>query len=266
MITRNELSALLADTYNYGDYEDYCENGLQVEGKKDIRRIEFGVSFHLPFLEEAIRRKADAVIVHHGIFQRGDFVLKGTMKRKIKLLLEHDISLYGIHLPMDGHLELGHSARLLSALGAADVEASELLFSGRNALGQKLDQMLDTFHEYLHPADFVMKDHALEEGVFSYALKHGFAVVKNGPDVPKKVAVVSGGGSGYFEKALAMGADTFVTGDIKEHIPAYCYENRTNFINIGHYFSEKPGVLALKDLLEKTINVETGFIEVPNPV
>ncbi len=266
MVLRDELNRFLADLYKYGNFEDYCENGLQVEGKEEIEKILFGVSFNRSFLEQAIREKADAVIVHHGIFQQGVFKLKGTLKQRVKMLLDSDISLFGIHLPMDSHPELGHNALLLSYIDAESIEPFEIGFCGENVREYNLDRILEIFHEQLHPEGFVNSGKENENSIFSLSMKHGFTLLENGPAVPKKMAVFTGESSRYYEKAIEIGVDTFVGGEIKEKIPALSYESRTNYINLGHYFSEKPGVLALEKRIEENFDVQTEYIEVPNPV
>jgi len=266
MVLRDELNRFLADLYKYENFEDYCENGLQVEGKEEIEKILFGVSINRPFLGQAIREKADAVIVHHGIFQQGVFKLKGTLKQRVKMLLDKNISLFGIHLPMDCHPELGHNALLLSYIGAESIEPIEIGFCGKNVQEYNLDRILEIFHEQLHPKSFLDSDKENENSIFSLSMKHGFTLLENGPAVPKRIAVITGESSGFYEKAIEVGVDTFVGGEIKEKIPSLSYESRTNYINLGHYFSEKPGVLALKKRIEENFDVQTEYIEVPNPV
>ncbi|NIM16507.1 MAG: Nif3-like dinuclear metal center hexameric protein [Candidatus Aminicenantes bacterium] len=266
MVLRDELNRFLADLYQYQNFDDYCENGLQVEGKEKIKNIVFGVSFNRPFLEKALEQEPDAIIVHHGIFQQGVFKLTGVLKQRVKMLLDHDISLFGIHLPMDGHLELGHNALLLKSIDAEGIEPFELGAWGENAKGHTLDRILEIFHKELHPEGFAGENNGDESSIFSLSKKHGFLILENGPEVPKKIAVITGGSSGYYEKAVEKGMDTFFGGDIKEKIPAISYETRTNFVNLGHYYSEKPGVLALKKLIAEKFVVQTDYIEIPNPV
>ncbi len=266
MLLKNELESFLASLYDYKGFEDRCENGLQVEGKEKIDKIVFGVSFNLPFLQQAVNEKADAIIVHHGIFQHGAFKLTGILREKVKILMDNGISLFGIHLPMDAHPEIGHSALLLSAIGVENLEPFDLGFMGENTRGHTLDHMLDIFHGRLHSADSTMIGQAKENPIFSLSTRHGFTVLANGPGIPKKIALMTGGSSGFYEKAVETGADTYFGGDIKEQTPAFSLETKTNFVNLGHYDSEKPGVLALKKKIEETFGVETNYIEIPNPV
>ena len=274
MVLRNELSCFLADLYRYENFQDKCENGLQVEGKETINRIVFGVSFNLPFLKQALEKKPDAIIVHHGIFQQGVFKLTGTLKQKVKMLLDNGISLYGIHLPMDAHPEIGHAALLLSASGAEELEPFDVGSKGKNAEGHTLDRLLEIFHTQLHTVNTENTEHTEsfdatrepENPIFSLSTKFGFRVLRNGPEIPKHMVVMTGGSSDFYEKAIKNGVDTFFGGDIKEKTPALSLETQTNFINLGHYYSEKPGVLALEKLLAEKFALRTDYIEIPNPV
>lgn len=266
MILRDDLNRFLAGMYNYENVTDSCENGLQIEGKDKIEKIVFGVSFNLPFLQAALQEKPDALIVHHGIFQQGVFKLKGPLKQKIKMLLDHEISLFGIHLPMDAHPVLGHNARLLSSIGADNVEPLDIGLCGKNIQGYSLDHILEIFHNQLHPTDFIPSGKENENLIFSLTTQYGFTVLANGPQVPIKIAIITGGASAFYEKAIGKGVDTFFCGEIKEKIPALSLETHTNYINLGHYFSEKPGVLALKKCIAEKFDVQTIYLEIPNPV
>lgn len=265
MILRDDLNRFMADMYNYENFTDSCENGLQIEGKEKIEKIVFGVSFNLPFLQAALQEKPDALIVHHGIFQQGVFKLKGPLKQKIKMLLDHEISLFGIHLPMDAHPVLGHNALLLSAIGADNIEPFDIGFSGKNSLRHSLDRILEIFHSQLHLSD-INPGSGNENPIFSLTTRYGFTVLANGPQVPMKIAIITGGASAFYEKAIGQDVDTFFCGEIKEKIPALSFETHTNYINLGHYFSEKPGVLALKKCLAEKFAVQTTYLEIPNPV
>lgn len=265
MLLRDELTHFLRDLYQYENFQDSCENGLQVEGKEKISTIVFGVSFNLLFIEQAVKKKPDAIIVHHGIFQHGAFKLTGTLKTKVEILLEHGVSLYGIHLPMDSHPEIGHAALLLSSIEAREIEPFDVGASGKNTGGHSLEHILKIFHKQLHPKDFV-SPRVNPDNIYSLSTSHGFTILPNGPEIPGEIVIMTGESSGYYEKAVKEGADTFFGGDIKERIPAISIETRTNFINLGHYFSEKPGVLALKNLITQKFDVRTDYIEIPNPV
>jgi len=265
MITLSELEKFLNNKYKFEDFEDYCVNGLVVEGKVEIRKIIFGVSYNAPFLDAAIEAGADAVMVHHGIFRKGLFSVRGIEKEKIKKLLAHDISLLGIHLPMDAHPEYGHNALLLNSAGCRQAEPLKWGHFGINDNNRHLEDILKSLHDYIHPDDFNFIDSGSDR-IFNQEQKYGFIVIPNGPVIPEKVFMASGGSTDLYEDAIALGADTFICGEIKEHIPAISLETGTNFINLGHYYSEKPGVIELMNLIDNEFDVETQFIEIPNSV
>lgn len=266
MITRDELTDFLAGVYHYEAFNDQCENGLQVEGKDKISKIVFGVSFNLPLLDKTIEEKADALIVHHGIFASGFFKLKGSFREKIKRLLDHGISLYGIHLPMDANPIMGHNALILNALGAGNIRPFEMGYSGDNERRHTLDQALAILHGMLHPAGYITQRDSNVYPDFSLSNRHGFDVLANGPVIPLRMGVISGSSSGYYEKAVEAGIDTFLGGDMKEKTPGFSLETKTNFVNLGHYYSEKPGILQLEKNIAAQFDVETVYIEIPNPL
>lgn len=263
MAELNELEAFLNETYKFENFDDYCVNGLVVEGKKKIERMGFGVSFNAPFLERSINAGCDAVLVHHGIFQKRFFTLKGIEKNKVKKLLNNDISLFGIHLPMDAHPHMGHNALLMKSIGAEITEPLKWGFFGLNKKKRSLESIINTLHTFIHPDGYKYKDIPPADE-FNLGQRKGFMILGNGPEIPEKIFMASGGSTDLYEEAVAMGADTFICGEIKEHIPAISLETGTNFINLGHYYSERPGIIALMNLIKEKFNVETEFIEIPN--
>ncbi|MBD3305051.1 hypothetical protein GF339_01740 [candidate division KSB3 bacterium] len=267
MVQRTVLEHFLRETFQYDTFEDYCQNGLQVEGKAEIQKLVVGVSFNLPFLERAIQQQADAILVHHGFFGKDFFRLTGVMKQKVKLLLQHDISLFGIHLPLDAHPQYGNNAQLLDYLGAEILDPYESGFLGKNAQGYSLTQILDIFHQKLHPAGY-QSPSSVEQAtsVLMPKQRHGFLYFGNGPETPETLAIISGGSSRHYRSAefFEKGVDTYICGDVDEPVPAISYETRTNFVNIGHYWSEKAGPLALQAEIDRHFDVETIFLELEN--
>lgn len=136
MVTLQDLSQYLQQLLSPADFADYCPNGLQVEGKGEIKKIAFAVSASLAVIEEAVKREADALIVHHGIFWNKDpHVVIGTRKDKLALLLKHGISLLAYHLPLDAHQKLGNNWKAAFDLGLEDLNPFAL--SGKTAIGVK---------------------------------------------------------------------------------------------------------------------------------
>ncbi len=267
MILRDEFEKYLYKLYSVDTFEDYCINGLVVEGKTQIEKIGFGVSFNLPFLNEAIAKGCDAIVVHHGIFKDGFFSLKGYLKKRVKLLIENEISLFSIHLPMDAHPEVGHNALMFKAIGADITDKLSVGFIGKNVNRKSMEEIAILLQDYLVPeiGTGSITGLKIKEG-FGLETIGDFSLYKNGPDIPEIVAIVSGGSSGLYEEAIDSGVDTFICGEVKEHIPSISFETKTNFLNIGHYYSERPGILALKDKVDKDFDIGTLFIEIPNPV
>ncbi|MEA3500817.1 MAG: Nif3-like dinuclear metal center hexameric protein [Candidatus Marinimicrobia bacterium] len=261
---RSTLEKFLQNTLNYEDFDDYCKNGLQIEGSENIKHIAFAVSFNLPILKKAIELNADAIIVHHGFFGKDYINLRGAKKERIKLLLEKDISLFGIHLPLDAHKKYGNNAQLFSFLDAKIEKPYEVGFIGENTKKYNINKIMDIFHEKLGVNNSFQKREENSPSIFTPKFKHKFTYLDNGPKIPKKIAIVSGGAASWFEKAVDEGIDTYITGEIDERIPAISLETETNYIALGHYYSEKVGVLALQKLIKNKYKVKTTFIDIEN--
>lgn len=262
MISRQELSEDLKQLFRYEDYEDFCLNGLQIEGKETIKKIAFAVSYNQLALKEAILQDADALIVHHGIFGKNFFSITGREKVKVKAILDADISLFGIHLPLDAHRELGNNAQLAACISADILESFDIGFIVKNTAKLSREQIIDTFHIKLGTGK---SGNFLPEGI-NPGRTHGIDHCNFGPKVPETIAIMSGGGGSYYEPALEKGVDTFITGDIREQHPAIAYESKTNYINLGHYWSETTGIKALQAWCEKKYKVETVFININNRI
>ncbi len=128
-----ELEQLINEKLNSAAISDYAPNGLQVEGKETVQKIVTGVTASQALLDEAVRLQADAVIVHHGYFWKGESpVIRGMKRNRLKTLLANDINLYGWHLPLDAHPELGNNAQLAALLGITVMGESSRWFPGAN--------------------------------------------------------------------------------------------------------------------------------------
>lgn len=247
-IQRQELLAHLDGLLQPERFKDYGPNGLQVEGRAQIRHIVSGVTASRALIEAAIAAGADAIFVHHGLFWRGmDGRVVGWMKERLRLLLAHDINLFAYHLPLDAHPELGNNAQLGLRLGLA----------GRAGFG---DQNLG----WLGEADFADAT-ALARHVES-AL--GRAPVCIAPAVVRpvrRVAWCAGGAQGYFEAAIAAGADAFITGEISEPQAHLARETGVAFIAAGHHATERYGAPAVAAHAARELGLKHTFIEIDNP-
>lgn len=214
-------------------------------------RLVTGVTASLALIEAAIAAQADAILVHHGLFWRGqDGRVTGWMKRRLSRLLAHDISLYAYHLPLDAHPTLGNNAQLARQLGIELEDAPAGRF-GEQALGFLGRRDADS--------GAVLADHVAQ------VLGRAVTLVAE-PDRPvRRVALCTGGAQGYFEAAIAAGADVFITGEISEPQAHYARECGVAYIACGHHASERYGVAAVGEHLAGQFGLEHRFIDIPNP-
>lgn len=231
-------------------FRDYGPNGLQVEGRTEVRKIVSGVTASRALIEAAIAAQADAILVHHGLFWRGqDGCVTGWMKQRLALLLAHDINLLAYHLPLDAHPELGNNAQLGRQLGLrvdARFGEQELGFLGERAQG--------SFATAAELASHV-----------GQVLNRQVTLVNNEPLAIKKIAWCTGGAQGYFEAAIAAGADAFITGEISEPQAHYARECGVAYLACGHHASERYGAPAVAAHVAAQLGLAHEFIEIDNP-
>ena len=236
-------------------FKDYGPNGLQVEGKPNIAKIVSGVTASLALIEAAIDANADAIFVHHGLFWRGQSgTVTGWMKQRLALLLKHDINLYAYHLPLDAHPELGNNAQLGAKLGLLTYNGERGRFgdSGLGFLGAKADG--GSFSTALELAQSI-----------ETALNRPTVLVGRPHSAIKNIAWCTGGAQGYFEAAIAAGADAFITGEISEPQAHYAREMDVAFIACGHHASERYGAPAVAAHVAAQLGLQHEFINIDNP-
>ena len=255
MVELSELDRYLSQYLNTETFSDYCVNGIQVEGSKEINRIVMGVSISERLIKESIKLKADSILVHHGLFWKSSphpFELTGFQFKRVKLLIENNISLLGYHLPLDAHPEIGNNALIAGSLGLKNVEFLELSgmqipFSACGDLPVPLE--FDQF--VLHANRMLETD--------------GIALHFNNSPI-KRVYAVSGGAAGYYMDAVNAGADIMITGELKEDVVRPAEECGLSLYAAGHYNSEKLGIEALGEHLSAKFDIEAKFIDIPNPI
>ena len=251
MATQKQLLSAFDDLLQPGRFKDYGPNGLQVEGKPEVARIVSGVTASRALIEAAIEAGADAIFVHHGLFWRGqDGRVTGWMKQRLALLLAHDINLYAYHLPLDAHPELGNNAQLGMKLGLA-------------ATGRFGEQDLGFLGERSDGGAFA-DGRALGSRL---ELVLGRRVVRVGGEAGllRSIAWCTGGAQGYFEGAIAAGADAFITGEISEPQAHYARECGVAFFACGHHATERYGAPAVVGHVAAQCGVEHRFIDIDNP-
>jgi len=239
----------LDQTLDIASFKDYCPNGLQVEGRAEVRRVLCGVTASQALLDLAVEGGYDAVLVHHGYFWRGeDGRIIGIRKKRLATLLMNDISLFAYHLPLDAHAELGNNAQLARVAGwQADGRFGEqsLGWIGRPDQPQSASAILRKLGMVLDRVPMLVGD---------------------GERVVKRIAWCTGGAQGYFEQAIDAGADLYVSGEISEQTVHVARESGVPFIAAGHHATERYGAQAVSTYLAKTFGLDTTFIDVDNPV
>ncbi|MES2944053.1 MAG: Nif3-like dinuclear metal center hexameric protein [Pseudomonadota bacterium] len=238
-----------------GRFKDYGPNGLQVEGKAEIRKIVSGVTASLALIEAAVAVQADAIFVHHGLFWRGqDGRVTGWMKQRLALLLAHDINLFAYHLPLDVHPELGNNAQLGLRLGLQAFEGEQGRF-GDNRLG--------FMGSRIDGGSFADVDELAES--IKNTLNRPVVQVGRAQSGIRSIAWCTGGAQGYFESAIAAGADAFITGEISEPQAHYAREMGVPFIACGHHASERYGAPAVAAHVAAQFGLVHEFIDIDNP-
>ena len=229
---------------------DVSHNGLQIEGTAQVRKIVFGVSASLELFRRAKDASADLIVVHHGLLWGQEQPLTGLFRERVAFLLKHNIGLAAYHLPLDKHPVVGHNACLLRA-----VKAEQFAPFGK-------------YHGEMIGFSGTVKERPLGELVCALEkyCQTQATVLAYGPEKIKSVAAVSGGAHSLLPQAIDQKMDLYITGVLDEPVQEWCREGHINCVALGHYNSEKPGVLALQELVKKQFNVETEFIDVENPI
>jgi dinuclear metal center YbgI/SA1388 family protein len=247
-VARSALEARLTELLEPARFKDYGPNGLQVEGRAQVRKLVSGVTASLAFIEAAAAAGADALLVHHGLFWRGqDGRVTGWMRQRLGALIGHDLNLFAYHLPLDAHPELGNNAQLGARLGLA-------------AAARFGDQDLG----FIGPAADATRVEALCQRVEAALGRTPVCVAGDGRAL-HRIAWCSGGAQGYFEAAIAAGADAFLTGEISEPQAHIARETGVAFIACGHHASERYGAPALGQHVADALGLAHEFIDLPNP-
>lgn len=245
---RDAIEKHLANTLDINRFRDYCPNGLQVEGRAEIRRVVSGVTASLALLEAAVALQADMVLVHHGYFWRGeDPRVVGPRQRRLKLLLENDINLFAYHLPLDAHPELGNNARLAQVLGLEP--------DGR--FGEQ-----DLGWLGMSPARTVGE---LAERV-GRALGRAPLVIGDADQPIARIGWCTGAAQNAMDAAINAGATAYLSGEISEQTVHLARETGVAYLACGHHATERYGVQAVGDHLAREFGLEHSFVDIPNPV
>lgn len=236
---------------NAASIADYCPNGLQVEGRPQVRRIVSGVTASQALVDAAVAAEADVLLVHHGYFWKGENpCVTGMKQRRLKTLLAHDISLLAYHLPLDLHPEVGNNVQLARQL---QITVEGPLEPGNpRSVG-----LVGSLAEPLSAVDFARR--------VARVLGREPLLVE-GTELVRRVGWCTGGGQGYIDQAIAAGVDLYLSGEASEQTFHSARENGISFIAAGHHATERYGVQALGEYLARRFALEHLYIDCPNPI
>jgi dinuclear metal center YbgI/SA1388 family protein len=255
-IPTRDLADWLDATLEPARFQDYCPNGLQVEGRERIGRVVTGVTACEALLRAAVERGADAVLVHHGWFWKNeDPRVRGPRRARLALTLAHDLNLFAYHLPLDAHPALGNNAQLARVLG---------LQAALGANGQP---------RTCGPDDLVWLGtapglHTLGDLAARVQQRLGRAPLLIGEAARPigRVAWCSGAAQGFLADAIDAGADAYITGEVSEPTVHLARETGAGFIGAGHHATERYGIQALGQAVARQFGIEAEFIDIDNPV
>ncbi|MDF2445029.1 MAG: metal-binding protein [Moraxellaceae bacterium] len=247
-----EVLSLLDATLEPARFQDYCPNGLQVEGNPHVRRIVTGVTASAALIDAAIARKADALLVHHGYFWKGeDMRITGMKRQRLNKLLAHDISLIAYHLPLDAHPALGNNAQLAKQL--------ELLPDGSLEPGNP--RAIGNTATLARPVS--VEDFATH---IEKMLGRAPQVIAGGPVQIRRIGWCTGAAQGYIDKAIELGLDAYISGEISEPTVHAAREAGIHYFGCGHHATERYGVKALGEFVAQKLGVPVEFVDIDNPV
>ncbi|WP_372761420.1 Nif3-like dinuclear metal center hexameric protein [Pseudoalteromonas sp.] len=248
---RREFNQLLNTILKPDTINDFCPNGLQVEGKNEINTIVTGVTASQALVDAAIEKNADAILVHHGYFWKGESQpITGMKKRRIAALLANDINLFAYHLPLDIHPELGNNAQLAQLLDI-EIEAGLEPVANSVAMKGRLKTPV-TGEQFAAKINTVLNRQPLT------------SLVRN--EKITTIALCTGGGQGYIDLAAEQGIDAYLTGEASEQTIHSSREQNIDFFAAGHHATERYGIKALGELLAEQHGFDVTFIDIDNPV
>lgn len=246
MVKRDNIIKYLNDYLNIADFKDGGPQGLQVEGSDGVKNIVTGVSACVQLFDQAAEADADMIIVHHGVlWDKDKHVLKGGFKRRIKTLLDNDMTLLAYHLPLDKHPIVGNNAIAAQQLGMKNI--SEFI-----DVGIKGEIAFCTIGELVEKVTTVFQSDPL--------------VFADGPKEISRIAICSGGAQRHVLDAVEAGADVFITGEVSEQVKHQAWEEKIHFIAAGHHATERLGIKALGEHVGEKFGLNVQFIDIPNPV
>lgn len=248
---RDEITQFMEQTFDLASIRDYCPNGLQVEGKSDVHLIISGVTANQALIDTAIRQKADAILVHHGLFWRDDDPrIVGLLRKRLRPLLMHDINLYAVHLPLDRHPEIGNNALLGQQLGLS-------------VTGHFGEQDIGFFG---HPNDPALQTVGDLYKRVETQLGRTPLLIGDPTQKLEGIAWCSGGAQSLFRQALGKEINVYLTGEISEKNVHEAREHHIAWLACGHHATERAGIQALGQRIADHFGIRHEFVEIDSPV
>ena len=252
MANLTEIIQWCNQTLKTHEFKDYAPNGLQIEGNAEVKKILCAVTASQDAIDAAIEQNADLLLVHHGYFWKGEpYPITGMRGKRIKALIQHDISLVGYHLPLDAHPTLGNNVAIAEILGLEHLEA------------------LDPSERYPIGNIGYLKT-AMQPEAFKVLLteKLGFDTIHLNADknTIQKVGFCTGAAQDFISKAAQMDCDAFISGEVSERTFYEAKELNVHYFACGHHATERYGIQRLAQAISEQFNIEYSYFELNNPI
>ena len=250
MIKQNDLQIYLNELLEVEKIKDYCPNGIQVEGKKDIKTIITGVTACQDLLNSAVEKNADAVLVHHGYFWKDENpCITGMKKNRLQTLLQRDINLFAYHLPLDLHNEFGSNVQLAKIL---NISIDNRFMAGGYELG------------FIGKLPKTMTGESFAEHITRTLDREPFHIASN--NKISTVAWCTGAAQDFLQEAFYQNVDAYLTGEVSERTVHQAREYNIHFYACGHHATERYGVQALGEHLASKFDLSHEFVDIDNPI
>jgi dinuclear metal center YbgI/SA1388 family protein len=248
-----DLELYLKEYLEIARFKDYCPKGLIVEGNTEVLTGITGVSLSLELIEVAIAKNADFILVHHphGFWENQSTIIRGVHKQKIERLLNHGISLFGFHLPLDAHPVVGNNVLIAQSLGLKPCGGF------LNHSGQDIG-LIAEYENAISRNDFIQLVDS-EIGTSNCQFLFGTEFIR-------KVGICSGSAPHGIEEAQSLGLDLYLTGEARENTQSFCKDEQLNYIAAGHHKTEVYGVRALASHLSQRFEISVEFVDIDNPI
>ena len=262
-ISAQALTEFCDEYLSAAAFKDYVPNGLQVDGGRPIQRIVTGVTACEALIDAAIADKADAILVHHGYFWKGEPApITGMKGQRIRKLMQHGISLIGYHLPLDAHPRIGNNAKLaelldMTIIGALYPTESHPVGNIANCTLQNAQSLITQITDALGRLPLHICAHYQTSDTDGYNGQNNRLI--------ERVGICTGGAQDMIEQAALMGCDAFISGEISERTTHIARELGIDYFACGHHATERGGIQALGDIIAQQFGLPVTFIDIDNP-